>query len=336
MEPIRNRTPGRRSDMLNEKIFAGFDCGGSNTRCLLVSESGTVLGRGKGGPSNYLFCGKEAAAEAIRTSIKSAFADAGIDSMPIEGIFVASAAVEVFCGELHEAFFKEVTGCENVRCDSDIFPVWFAGSRLSPAVAMIAGTGAVTYLLKDRGFIKASGWGPLFGDEGGGYDIGINAIRTTARMADRRIPMDEEFYRAVMAHFEVDLETPRRLLRAVNQGDHRKRAASVTEVVCRLCENNNPTAKKLIETAADELAVSVQTVVSQAEGTFTLLLAGSLLTNETPLRKMLLKKASAIEQIGCIETPQTEAVVSAAALALFAAGKTEAAEHLMKAGDSVC
>lgn len=318
------------------KIYAGFDCGGSNTRCLLVSEDGAILGRGKGGPSNYLFCGKEAAAEAIRTSIGTAFADAGLAVQQLEGIFVASAAVEVFCGEAHEAFFKEVTGCENVQCDSDIFPVWYAGSRLSPAVAMIAGTGAVTYLLKERSFIKASGWGPLFGDEGGGYDIGINAVRITARMADRRIPMDEEFYRAVMTHFEVDPDTPRRLLRAVNQGDHRKRAASVTEVVSRLCESGNPTAAGLMKNAADELALSVQTVVSQAEGSFSLLLAGSLLTNETPLRRMLIEKASEIGQIDRIVTPETEAVVSAAALALRAGGKTESAEHLMKSGGSLC
>ena len=93
------------------RIFAGFDCGGSNTRCMLVSEEGTVLGVGRGGPSNYSFCGKLVAAESIRQSIREAFADAKMQPSKISGIFVASAAVEVFCGGEHEEFFKEVTGC---------------------------------------------------------------------------------------------------------------------------------------------------------------------------------------------------------------------------------
>ena len=228
-----------------------------------------------------------------------------------------------------EEFFKEVTGCPNVQCNSDIYPVWYAGSRLKPALAMIAGTGAVVYLLKDQSFIKASGWGPLFGDEGAGYDIGINAIRRTARMADFRDPMDEEFYLAVMRHFEVDLNTPRRLLRAVNQGDHRKRAASVTEVVSRLCDAGNKTAGELIENAADELILSVRTVLEQAEGSFSLLLAGGLLQNDTPLRRRFIEKAKQIDRLDCVETPTNEAVLTAAAIALSNNGLTDAAERLM-------
>ena len=312
-----------------KKIFAGFDCGGSNTRCLLVSEDGITLGRGAGGPSNYLFCGKEAASEAIKESINSAFSDAGLSPRPLEGIFIASAAVEVFCGSSHEEFFKEVTGCKNVQCDSDIFPVWYAGSRFEPAVAMIAGTGAVAYLLKDKGFIKASGWGPLFGDEGAGYEIGINAIRKTARMADKRIPMDEVFYNAVMEHFEVDLENPRRLLRAVNQGDHRKRAASVTKVVLKLCDEGCKTAVELINTAAEELTLSVKTVSDQAEGKFSLILSGGLLQNDTPLRRMLTKKAEQLEKIERVVIPENEAVITAAAIALLNNGYKDASERLL-------
>ena len=82
----------------SSRIFAGFDCGGSNTRCMLVNERGSVLGVGRGGPSNYSFCGKITAAESIRQSVREAFADAGLAPSQIEGMFIACAAVEVFCG----------------------------------------------------------------------------------------------------------------------------------------------------------------------------------------------------------------------------------------------
>ena len=314
------------------KIFAGFDCGGSNTRCMLVSEDGRELGVGKGGPSNYLFCGKEVAKQSIEDSIRRAFEAAGLEQQPIEGMFIASAAIEVFEGEGHMNFFKEVTGCQQVECDSDIFPVWYAGSRFEPAIAMIAGTGAVIYLLRDNTYIKSSGWGPQFGDEGAGFDIGIHAIQYTARMADLRMDMDDEFYQAVMAHFEVPLDKPHRLLRAVNTGEFRSRVASVTPVVVKLCEQGNPTAKTLISYAADELLLAVKAVAKQVEGQqFALLLSGGLLTNDTPLQKMLLERVKEVPQLSEVQIPDVPAVRSAASIALLRSGRKEAAERLMEA-----
>ena len=129
------------------KLYAGFDCGGSSTRCMIVREDGSILGEGKGGASNYLFLGKDAAGRALQDAVRGAFAAAGEPEREIAGAFVASAAVEVFEGASHEPFFKEVTGCQTLSCDSDILPVWYAGgekgNRLAPAIAMIAGTGAV-------------------------------------------------------------------------------------------------------------------------------------------------------------------------------------------------
>lgn len=310
------------------KLFAGFDCGGSKTRCMLVTEDGEVLGVGKSGPSNYLFCGKLAAGEAIKESIKKAFDAADIPICRLEGIFVASASVEVFGGNSHEKFFEEVTGCTNVVCNSDVFPVWYAGSRFTPAVVMIAGTGTVAYLLDGQRFVKASGWGPLFGDDGSGYDIGINAARIFSRMSDGRIPADEEFCREIMRFFGV--ESPRSLLRAFNQGDHRERAASTAEVVMHLYDNNNKTARELVKYAADELALSAKTVAARSDVQVALVLSGGLLQNDTPLRRELIERVSSFEKINKIVTPACDAVRSAAAIALLNNGRDDAAERLMQ------
>lgn len=310
------------------KIYAGFDCGGSKTRCMLVSEAGDILGVGKSGPSNYLFCGKLAASESIKESIRKAFEDADLPMCRLEGIFVASASVEVFCGSAHEKFFEEVTGCTNVVCNSDVFPVWYAGSRFAPAVVMIAGTGTVAYLLEGEAFVKASGWGPLFGDEGSGYDIGINTARRFSRMSDGREEADEEFCCEIMRFF--DIESPRRLLRAVNQGDHRERSASLTRVVMSLYDRSNKTAIEIVNYAAEELALSAKTVASRAKSPVSLVLSGGLLQNDTPLRRGLIERLSSFEKINQIVTPACDAVRSAAAIALLNNGKADAAERLMQ------
>lgn len=315
------------------KIYAGFDCGGSSSRCLLVNEDGEKLGVGKGGPSNYLFIGRESAAENIRTAIRLAFEQAGIPEQPIEGIFVASAAVEVFDGARHEAYFKEVTGCQQIECDSDIFPVWYAGGepgkRFEPLIAMISGTGAVTYLLKKDSFIKEDGWGPILGDEGSGYAMGLATVKKVTRMIDRRDPMDQEFYDAVMDFYEVPKDNPRRLLRAVSGEERFTKTASVTRVLEGLYRKGNPIAAEIYEKASDELALSGRTALDQFEGKCRLVLSGGSLRKGAPLQELLCKKLEGHEKLETIVIPDKEAVVSAASIALMRAGKEAAAEKLM-------
>lgn len=319
----------------SRRIFAGFDCGGSNTRCMLVSEEGKVLGVGRGGPSNYSFCGKITAAESIRQSVREAFSNAGLAPSQIEGMFIASAAVEVFCGDEHQEFFKEVTGCKNVVCNSDIFPVWYAGSRFEPAAAMIAGTGSVSYLLNGNNFIKASGWGPQFGDEGSGYDIGRNAIKLVSRMADKRIPMDNEFFDSIMEHFGVTSDDYTKLLDAVNHQDHRKEAASAARVVMRLCDEGNPIAASIVNDAAEELALDIKTLCDQSEDPISLLISGGLLQNDTPVRREFVKLISNIEKIKSIVALNCDPVYASAAIALCKAGLCDAVESLMNSIEGV-
>ena len=316
------------------KLYAGFDCGGSSTRCMIVREDGSILGEGKGGASNYLFLGKDAAGRALQDAVRGAFAAAGEPEREIAGAFVASAAVEVFEGASHEPFFKEVTGCQTLSCDSDILPVWYAGgekgNRLAPAIAMIAGTGAVTYLLFEDHFIKGDGWGPHLGDDGSGYRIGLRALQETAKMADGRIKTDPEFYEAVMNFYHVPLERPRRLLPAVNKEDFRSIAASVTRVLEGLCLAGNETACTIYEEAAEELELSVNAVLSRSEGAYPLYLAGGNLREGAPLSEMVMRRLEGNDRITRIMIPKVPAVRSAASMALLAAGYADAAERLME------
>lgn len=334
------------------KIYAGFDSGGTSTRCLLADEQGNILGVGKGGPSNFLFCGRELAAASIKDSLNEAFRASGCAEAEISGMFIASAAVEVFGGEDHAGFFREVTGCPHVECDSDIFPVWFGGGlpRFAPAICTIAGTGAVTYLLSGSRFVKSSGWGPLFGDEGSGYDIGQKALKLCSCMSDLREPMDPEFYGAVLKHYQVDEDHPRRLLRAAGQPredglgqDYRSRAASVTRVVDQLAVQGNASARRLFDEAAEDVVRSVEAVIRRSGQedpydyhekdsgeTFNLVLSGGLFRPESPLTLAVKEKLAGNTRISDITLPRVPAVQSAAAIALFRASRQEAAERLME------
>ncbi|MBQ7059055.1 MAG: hypothetical protein IJM83_07115 [Firmicutes bacterium] len=338
------------------RVFAGFDCGGTSTRCMLVSEEGKILGLGKAGPANYLYCGKEMATESIRDSIHLAWKEAeekglsmDVSKQKIDGMFIASAAVEVFSGSGHAEFFREVTGCENVSCDSDIYPVWYGASkeRFAPAICTIAGTGAVTYLLHDRVFVKASGWGPQIGDEGAGFDIGLRSLHLTTKMSDGRAPMDEEFYLAVLSHYGLTEDTCRRLWRAVNgkEEDYRTRVASVTRVIDGLASGGNQAAAEMFREAAKEVELCVRSVLRRSANTdpydwhdndsglsFSLVLAGGLFREGSPLTIEVKKLLQDEPRIVNISLPRVPAVQSAASIALYEAGLKEAAEAVMEEG----
>merc|ERR1711964_171025 len=56
-------------------------------------------------------------------------------------------------------------------------------------VIAISGTGSIVYGRNHGGkAARAGGWGHLLGDEGSGYDIGLQGLRAVVRMADGRQP----------------------------------------------------------------------------------------------------------------------------------------------------
>lgn len=322
--------------LIDMKLFAGYDGGGTKTACVLCDETGKLLGTGIGGPSNYLYCGKEMAAESVREATRQAFASAGLEPCTLEAAYMASAAILLQHGDSHVPFFSTCMDAKTVLCESDLYPIWFASTREEPAVVSIAGTGAVTYVCSLDGFIRTSGWGPLLGDEGSGYDLGLRALRLVCRMADKRAEMDEEFVNAILERLEVSV--PRELIGAVNRGDSRSKVASAAYTVSQLYTKGNETAKKLLEVSAEEIALAVNTVASQraSHEPIPLVLNGSLVEPGRPLYQLLEEKL--VRPGSCISricAPDVHPAVASAALAMHNCGYDVGAEALLSGAKEV-
>lgn len=304
-------------------LFAGFDGGGSKTVCCLTDEQGRLLGLGHGGPLNYLFCGREVAARSVRESLSGAFADAGLEPRPLAGCFVSSAAVLLGHGDFHKPFFEECIDAERLDCDSDILPVWFGGAGDAPAAVVIAGTGSIAYGCSSEGFARVGGWGPLLGDEGSGYDLGRRALQTAARMADGRMAEDPAFLSAILRFYGV--ETPHKLISAVNGSDSREKIAASAKAVCALADGGNATADKLLKECARELALLINTIRQKSGGEgWPVVLSGGLSGAMLPRLRALIDA-----DLRCLTVPPA---VSAAAIALHRAGLQDAAQRLLKEG----
>ena len=313
------------------KLFAGYDGGGTKTACVLTDETGRLLGTGIGGPSNYLYCGKELAAESVRTATEQAFKEAGLEPRKLDAAYMASAAILLANGDAHVPFFSTCIDADLVLCDSDIYPIWYGSVREKPAVVQIAGTGALTYVCSTEGFTRVSGWGPLLGDEGSGYDVALRALKKVCRMYDGREPMDQELVDTIFAHYEA--ESPFGILRAFRQGDSRSIVASCGKIIFDLYAKGNATAKALLEETADEIALAVTTAakISNQPTPLPAVFSGSLVQPGRALYPMLeerlLKDGSPISYMCGLDAHPAAA---AAALALHARGLDEAGDALLE------
>lgn len=306
------------------KLFAGFDGGGTKTVCCLADETGRLLGIGRGGPLNYLFCGKETAAASLSNALASAFAAAEAEPRCLAGVFVSSAAILLGHGEAHKPFYAEHLSAERLDCDSDILPVWFSGAGDDPAIVVIAGTGSIAYGCSKDGFTRVGGWGPLLGDEGSGYDLGRRALQTAARMADGRIAENAAFLAKIQQHYGAN--TPHELIWAVNGADSREKVAGCAKTVFSLADRGDPTAQGLVAQSAMELALLIDTARKKAGGEdWPVVLSGGLAAAMLPH----------LQHIGDVRLLSVSPAVCAAAIALHRAGLTHAAQRLLKEGAAV-
>ena len=174
--------------------FIGIDGGGSATRAVVINERREVFGRGESGPSSHYAVGPAAAATACQDAAQMAIQNAremhsDFDAGQIAawGFGLAGVRREVD-QELMNAFLGEICDVPFIL-ETDVVAAHAGAFAGDPGIVVSAGTGAVTLGADEYGEqFYADGWGPLLGDEGGGYWIGVEALRAICRSLDGRAP----------------------------------------------------------------------------------------------------------------------------------------------------
>ncbi|KAF4598119.1 N-acetyl-D-glucosamine kinase [Pleurotus pulmonarius] len=181
-------------------LYLCVDCGGSKTAAAIANESGEIIGRAFGGPSNFAYLGVDAFSSSVATAVgealKSCISPPSQEPVSLPPTSVTFAA----------AWFG-ISGVDSPAAVAAITPVISkllgipAGPRLivandthllaapvrlhpevSCAVAVIGGTGSISVSFKESNGVleelgRIGGWGWILGDEGGGFHVGREAIR---------------------------------------------------------------------------------------------------------------------------------------------------------------
>src|SRR5580658_4364350 len=164
------------------RFFLGVDGGQSSTTAVIGDENGRVLGVGRGGPSNHVRAeeGPGKLILAVRGSLRSACKQAGLD---VDGIRFRSACLGFSGGPTDkEALLSQILPIDRMLVTDDALIALAGATAGEPGVVVIAGTGSIAFGRNARGeTARAGGWGFVFGDEGGAFDIARQALRAVLR-----------------------------------------------------------------------------------------------------------------------------------------------------------
>jgi N-acetylglucosamine kinase-like BadF-type ATPase len=168
--------------MSSARLFLGVDGGQSSTTALIADASGSILGMGKAGPCNHVGAaeGPLKLKKTVSECLGQACSIAGLDA---ETVFFVSACFGMSGGPDDKAsILSEIIRTSNLTVTDDAVIALSGAMGGQPGVVTIAGTGSISLGRDAHGRrARAGGWGYVFGDEGGAFDLVRQALRAVLR-----------------------------------------------------------------------------------------------------------------------------------------------------------
>ncbi|WP_348266608.1 BadF/BadG/BcrA/BcrD ATPase family protein [Edaphobacter paludis] len=167
--------------------FIGIDAGGTKTRCVLADET-KVLGRAECGSIKLMRVGEAEATARLRRLLEETATAAGVSLQEVTRSCVGIGgfsipAVREWCHSQMKAMVSgevEVCGDEEIALD--------AAFQGGPGILVVSGTGSIFVgRSADGTMYHVGGWGPVLADEGSGWWIGLEAVRSGFWARDRGI-----------------------------------------------------------------------------------------------------------------------------------------------------
>lgn len=280
-----------------EPCIIGVEGGGTKTVAWLATSrsDGTfeILGRGASGPSNIHAVGLASTLEHLLEAIHQARSAADFPEHSADALCLAMAGVDrPQEAELFTDWALAQKIAARVKVTNDCEGLLAAGTRNGWGIALVAGTGSITFgRTPDGTTTRTGGWGYLMGDEGSAYDVALAGLKAAVRAADGREPLNQ-----LLPDFlkRLGLNQPEDLLEAIYLSKpERAWIASLAGVVTMAADAGDPAANRILNSAAEELALLIATTARklqlQAEP-IPVCYTGGLILNSSTLQERLARE----------------------------------------------
>lgn len=297
------------------RYVLALDGGGTKCDAVVTDETGRILGWGRSGPTNPYF----SPPETVRASYEAASRQA-LGELDFTELWV--------CGPAYLRHLQEVVGAEKtlhlVTCGGEITSA-YASALEEHGLVILSGTGSFVFGLTPDGRSRHfGGMGPLIGDYGSAYQVGLRGLRAAFASSwtpARRTCLAETVPQALGA---ADLQEVFRLAYHV-RSIGRVEIAALARVVDEAAEQNDAVARGCIEAAAEELAAVAVDVITELQlerQTFAVIAVGSVAQKSRLYWQHLCARVLAVAPGAQPVIPTVKPVVGNAIVALREMGVT--------------
>lgn len=284
------------------------DGGGSKTDAVLLDETGTVLGWGRGGPVHGFYSTPDEVRASYSEAVAGALAGRKLPALTIAGLPHAD--------QILQTAGSTVPQVRNVPCGE--VDTAFASVQRAWGMVVLSGTGSFVYGSTPDGRTRHfGGVGPILGDYGSAYQIGLYGLRaafSSRWTAARRTSLEAEVPKVyglpdLRAVFD----------RVYGPGLSRREVAAAARVVDEQAEAGDRVAIGCLRGAADELAAPALDVINELKMhdlAFPMIAIGSVAQKSRLWWERLCERVLAVAPRAEPIIPQVRPVIGAALLAM--------------------
>lgn len=239
-----------------------MDGGQSGTAALIGDATGRILGEGEAGPCNHAGAseGRAKLERAVRRSVSEACRQAGLDAESIE--FEAACFGMSGGPEDKEEILRAILRTARLIVTTDAVTALAGATANGQGIITIAGTGSIAFGRNAAGrTARAGGWGFVFGDEGGAFDIVRQALRASLRVHEGWGPPTALL--GVLLEATQSRDANHMLHRFYTDEWPRSRVAALAELVDRTAVEGDAVALDILNGAAMQLAMLAASVRTQ-------------------------------------------------------------------------
>lgn len=277
-------------------LALGLDIGGTSTRALVIDGAGRRLGSARADGANLTSHATEKAFDAVSAAVTAALASVAPAS--VGAAVIATAGDHNFT---RPEIASELTArwkAAGLTCGytvvADALAAFVAGTPSPDGTLVLSGTGAITARFTDRvlgQIIDGHGW--LLGDFGSGFWLGREAVLATLASLDRGVspgPLGRAVVAALLGRSEAgaDVAPSRAVTNDIVLAVHARPPVTLSELAPLVTAHAGADAEadRILAAAAGHLLAAAAEVRAPDEAT-PIVLAGSLLTGDTPLATLV-------------------------------------------------
>jgi glucosamine kinase len=279
-------------------LVLGGDLGGTSTRIVIADPEGNVVGRGAaagGNPTSHPASAAANFGQALHAAL------AGLDPTAVKSAVIGMAGGVALARPDVAAQFEAawsgagLTGTPDYIGDLEV--AFASGTPEPDGTVLIAGTGSNAGLVRNHQLLRtAGGHGWLLGDDGSGFWLGREAVRSVLQTLDLREPLgplSQAVVQAVLPDRDEHATAIREgydalrddLVRTVNSRPP-VLLAELAPTVLAAYEQDDEVAQALVKRAAELLTETVARLMTTAD-MGPMVLAGSVASATSPVGRLI-------------------------------------------------